>query len=72
MYAAADKNFSIIEAELKFIRRHVSNIQTDDYEAQRDIDMAVESALRALFEHKLNLEPACEEVPAGVQYPEAA
>lgn len=69
---AADKNLNLIESELKFIARHVQNMLTEDYEAQHEIDTAIDSALQALFEYKLSLEPACEEIPAGATYPAAA
>lgn len=66
---AADKNLSLIESELKFIRRHIQTVEgagRSDFEAVDEIGMSVESALLALFEYRLGLEPACEEVPAGV------
>jgi hypothetical protein len=69
---AVDRNLSLIETELRFIACHVQNMETSDYEAQHEIDMAVQAALQALFEYRLSLEPACEEIPAGVPYPEAA
>lgn len=70
MRAAEDKNLSLIESELKSIRRtaeHSSDYETADY-----IGRAVASALQALSEYKLNIEPACEDIPAGVHYPAAA
>lgn len=66
MGAAADKTLNLIETELRFISRHAANVVTDDHQSVHEIGLAVESALRALFEYRLSLEPACEEVPAGV------
>ena len=65
MHAAEDKNLSLIESELRFIRRHVQGFSSD-FDRTDEIGMAVESALRALREYELSLQPACEEVPAGV------
>lgn len=65
MNAAEDKNPTLIENELRFIRRHVQSID-GNFDAVDEIGMAVESALRALHEYNLSLQPACEEVPAGV------
>lgn len=66
MCAAEDKHLTLVETELRFISRHAENLQTDDHQMIHEIGLAVESALRALFEYRLSLEPACEEVPAGV------
>lgn len=63
MQAAEDKNLELLESELKTIRRAAEH--PADYEAADVIGRAVESALCALFEYRLSLEPACEEVPAG-------
>lgn len=73
MHAAEDKNLKLIESELRFISRHVQTVRADDFEAVDEIGMAVESALRALHEYKLSVQPdTTEEVPAGVSYPAAA
>jgi hypothetical protein len=69
MTTAGDKNLSIIETESKFIARQSQKIEgagREDFEAVDEIGMAVESALRALEEYKLSLQPACEEIPSGV------
>ena len=65
MHTAQDKNLALVEQELRFIRRHVQGF-TSDFDRADEIGMAVESALRALGEYKLSLQPACEEVPSGV------
>jgi hypothetical protein len=65
MHTAEDQNLKLIETELRFISRHACNLLTDDHESVHEIGLAVESALRALTEYKLGLEPACEEVPPG-------
>jgi hypothetical protein len=71
--AAEDKNLKLVESELRFISRHVQAVRTDDFGAVDEIGMAVESALRALFEYKLSVQPdTAEEIPAGVAYPTAA
>lgn len=67
---AEDKNLKLIESELKSIRRSAGH--SSDYETADYIGRAVASALQALAEYKLSLEPACEEIPAGVSYPAAA
>ena len=65
MADSENKNLNLIEAELKAIRRTAEH--TGDYEAADYIGRAVESALRALFEYRLELQPACEEIPADVR-----
>ena len=65
MQAAEDKHLILIEQEMRFIRRHVQGFSSD-FDRADEIGMAVESALRALREYGLGLQPACEEVPAGV------
>jgi hypothetical protein len=60
-----DKNLALIEQELRFIRRHVQGFDAD-FDRADEIGMSVESALRALREYELSLQPACEEVPADV------
>ena len=65
MHASDDKNLALIEQELRFIRRHVQGFKSD-FDRADEIGMAVESALSALHEYHLSLQPACEEVPAGV------
>jgi hypothetical protein len=73
--ALQDTNLKLIETELRFIGRHVQTIEGaggSDFEAVDEIGMAVESALRALAEYKLSIQPASEEIPAGVTLPEAA
>lgn len=67
-----DKNLSLIESELKFISRHAQTVE-GNFEVVAEIGMAVESALRALHEYKLSIQPdATEEIPEGVKYPAAA
>lgn len=66
MDAAADRNLQLIETELRFISRHAGNIHTDDHQSVHEIGLAVESALRALAEYRLSLQPAREEIPPGV------
>lgn len=71
----ADKNLRLLEQELKFIARHVQTIEganSHDFETVDEIAMATNSALRALAEHNLSMQPAAEEIPAGVALPEAA
>ncbi|MBC7933536.1 MAG: hypothetical protein H7Z38_23495 [Rubrivivax sp.] len=66
---AADKNLRIIDQELRFIARHSQAIEgagSSDFETVDELNMAVGSALRALAEYRLSLEPTCEAVPAGV------
>lgn len=70
MHAAEDKNLSLIEAELKSIRRTAEH--SENYEAADFIGRAVASALEAFTEYKLNLEPECSKFPAEVSYPAAA
>jgi len=50
----------------------VSNMRTDDFEAQYEIQMAIDAANLALLEIELDAQEATEEIPAGVAYPEAA
>jgi hypothetical protein len=66
MHAAEDTNLKLIETELRFISRHANNLPTDDHESVHEISLAVNSALTALAEYRLGLQPACEEIPAGV------
>ena len=69
MATLEDRNLSLIETELAFIRCHVQRIEgagREDFETVDEIGMSVESALRALEEYKLSLQPACEEILAGV------
>jgi hypothetical protein len=64
-----------VEAELRFIAREASSIEGNggsDFEKVDEICIAVNAALDALFGLRLSLEPACEEIPAGVALPEAA
>jgi hypothetical protein len=56
-----DKNLSIVEQELRFIARHSQMIEGrggSDFEAVDEIWLAVNSALRALDEHRLNYQQA--------------
>ena len=69
MYAAEDKNLQIIEQELRFIARHSQTIEGNggsDFEAVDEICRAVNSALRALDEHRLSLARAPEGAAVGV------
>ena len=69
MYAAADKNLKLISQELAFIRRHVHTIECSRGEYFETVDriaLAVQSALEALDEYKLSLEPEVTEEAAGV------
>lgn len=69
---AEDKNLQLIESELKFIARHVQTVE-GNYVVVDEVAMAAESALRALHEYKLSIQPdTTEEIPAGVGYPAAA
>ena len=73
MATIQDKNLALIEQELRFIARHSKTIEGGcgaDFEAVDEINMAVESALQALFEHRLSLEAAREEMPEGVAEPD--
>lgn len=69
---AAEKNITLLESELRYIARIISNLQTSDFEAVDEIHRAIESAKRAAHELKLDAQPATEEIPEGVQYPAAA
>jgi hypothetical protein len=56
-----DKNLRVIEQELRFIARHSQMIEgsgDSDFEAVDEIWLAVNSALRALDEHRLNYQQA--------------
>lgn len=76
MAEQGDRNLALIESELRFIARHAQTIEGSggsDYERIDELGLAVESALRALFEYKLSIQPdATEEIPEGVSLPEAA
>lgn len=75
MNAAADKHLKSIEAELRFIARHIQQIEgngSSDFEKVDELAMAVNAAKDALFELRLEMQPAKEEIPAGVALPEAA
>lgn len=75
MATTKDKNLPIIEHELNFIRRHIQRIEgagREDFETVDEIGMAIESALRALAEHRLDLQPSEEEFPDEIMLPEAA
>lgn len=64
MQTAEDRNLKIIASELSFISRHVQTIEGaggHDFEAVDEIAMSVHSALRALEEYKLSLQPAATE-----------
>ena len=67
-----NKHLETIEAELRFISRHANNSMEGNYDAVDEISMAVNSALRALCEYRLSLQPARDEIPADVTLPEAA
>lgn len=72
MADTADKNLTLIAAELKFIRRHVQSIECsrgDDFETVDEIVMAVQSALAALEEYELGLQP---DATDDLSLPEAA
>ncbi len=61
-----EKKLNIIEQELRFIARHSQTIEGSggsDFEAVDEINMAVNSALRALHELKLSLQPASDDMP---------
>jgi hypothetical protein len=69
MTTAADNNLRIVEQELRFIGRHSNTIEGGcgaDFEAMDEINMAVESALRALHEYQLSLQPLNKDAPASV------
>ena len=69
MQTAEQKAIAVLEAELKFMRRHLPNVHgegREDFETLDEIGMSLESAAQALEELKLALQPACEEIPAGV------
>ncbi len=75
MTTTKDKNLNIIETELKFVARQAQLIEgsgSEDYETVDEIGMAIQSALRALTEYKLSLEPVAEEFPSEIAMPEAA
>jgi hypothetical protein len=65
MHTAEDKNLELIESELRFISRHSQQIE-GNFDVVDELAMAIESALRALFEYKLSLEPEVTEEAAGV------
>ena len=70
-----DTNLELIERELKFIARQAQCIEgarREDFERVDEIGMAIESALRALEEYKLSLQPAIDEFPDEIPLPEAA
>ena len=67
-----EQNIKKLQYELNFIARMVSNMRTDDFDAQHEIQMAIDSAKLALLEIELDAQEATEEIPAGVRYPEAA
>ena len=50
-----EKNLSLVQTELRFI---LTQATSNDVESAQLIRMAAESALQALFEHGLSLEPA--------------
>jgi hypothetical protein len=69
MATIQDKNLALIEQELLFIARHSRTIESGggaDFEAVDEIQMAVESALRALHEYQISLRPSNKDAPAGV------
>jgi prefoldin subunit 5 len=68
---AEDKNLRTLEAELRFILRHLQTIE-GNFETVDELSMSAHSALRAVEEIKLAQQPACEEMPEGVAYPAAA
>lgn len=75
MLTATEKLINQFESELNFIGRHVQTIEGGgghDFEAVDEIAMSVEAAKRMLFELRLELQPANEEIPADVPLPEAA
>lgn len=72
MHAAEDRNLKLIESELRFIACHVQTVD-GNFDVVDEIGMAVESALRALHEYRLSIQPdTTEEIPKGVPYPAAA
>lgn len=72
MTEQAAKLIARLEAELKFSRRHVNNLNTQDFEEVDELNMSFDAMRDALDALRLELEPACEEIPAGVSYPAAA
>jgi len=72
MTTAEAKALQLIETELRFISRSANNVETSDHDAIHEISLAVNSALRAIHELKLEQEPAVEDIPSGVSYPAAA
>lgn len=70
----ADKHLQILEQELRFIARHVQTIDGTgaDFDKADELAVVTNSALRALAEYNLSLQPDAEAVPAGVALPEAA
>lgn len=55
-----DKSLSLIAHELKFIRRQIQQVEgagRSDFEIVDEVGMAVESALQALEEYELSLQP---------------
>lgn len=66
------KDLETIEAELRFISRHANDAIEGNDDAVHEISMAVQSALRALCEYRLSLQPTCDEIPPDVRLTEAA
>lgn len=63
----AEKNLNLIEAELRFISRQLGRVEGangNDFETVDELAMAAASALRALFEYKLSLQPEVTEEAA--------
>ena len=57
-----DKNLVLIESELNLLRRHMKNILTEDFDAVDEAEMSISSALLALDEYRLSLQPARGEI----------
>jgi hypothetical protein len=72
MTTAKAKALQLIETELRFISRSANNVETSGHEAIHEISLAINSALRAIHELKLEQEPTGEGIPSGVSYPAAA
>lgn len=69
---AEAKTLQTIENELNLLSRVVGGMMTEDYEAQHNAHLIINSALRALHELQLERQEATEETPAGVTYSAAA
>jgi hypothetical protein len=67
MAKGTEKQMEGIEKELSLLSRVVGGMMTEDYEAQHDAHMLINSALRSLHELKLELQPTTEEIPADVR-----